>query len=110
MNKNNHETLLHRIDTLFTLSEDFQKHAYLLPELLVKTIRDTHRFANNGISHLSSSEILKVLSIDSTDEENTFLNNIENSLRKSKDYQEFCDNYSKDILLSITKKIQTHLK
>lgn len=104
-----HETLLHRLDTLFMLAEDFSKHSTLLPELLVKTIRDTHRFTNQGISHLSSEEIVNLLNIQCSDQEKNLLIQIEHSLRKSKDYQELCDSYSKDLLLSIAHKLHKYL-
>lgn len=107
--KHIYETLLHRISTLFALAENFRSHRNLLPELLIKTIRDTHRSINKGISYLSSEKIVELLKIDCSNEEKNLLNKIEHSLRKSKDYQELCENYSQDLLLSITTKLKSYL-
>ncbi|MGL5956706.1 MAG: hypothetical protein ACRC0X_08975 [Brevinema sp.] len=107
--KNFLNTLIHRTETLLLLSEDFSNHAFLLPEILVKTVRDTHRFINGGISHLSGMEILRILPFECSEEEYLLLQKIEHSLRKSKDYQILCANYSKEILISITKKLHQYL-
>lgn len=104
-----HQNLLHRIDTLLTLSQDFSKHAYLLPELLIKTLKDSHRLLNNGISHLNGIEIVDVLNISCSSQEKDLLTNIEHSLRKAIDYQTLSQEYDKDILLAITLKIQNYL-
>ena len=103
------ETSAHRINMLLKLSEDFKAHSYLLPEILAKTIRDLHRFNNKNLAYHSSVEIMSLLNIDCTEEEKELLTRIENSLRKMNDYQELSLSYSKEILLSITLKLQNYI-
>ena len=104
-----YETSFHRIETLLKLSEDFTTHAFLLPELLAKTIRDLHRFNNNNLSYHSSVEIMDILNITCTEEEKELLNNIENALRKINEYQALTHSLPKDIFLSIVLKLQNYM-
>ncbi|MGL4677633.1 MAG: hypothetical protein ACRCWI_08230 [Brevinema sp.] len=103
------DTLLHRVETILTLAEDFSKHAFLLPEILIKSIQDTYRFINKGISHLNCIEILSKLPLECSQEELLLLQQIEHALRKSNDYNTLCSNYSKETLISITKKLYKYL-
>ena len=103
-----HQNILHRLETIISLSDDFPKHAYLLPEILSKTIRDLYRLTNDGLSHLGGGEIIELLAIPATEEEKTLLHTIEQSLRKITEYQELSQSYSRDCLLSLTIKIQDY--
>ncbi len=107
MNDNIKETLLHRLDTVFKLSEDFEKHRSLLPEIIIKTLRDADRYKHGGISHSSGAEIAERLNFDA--DEVHLISRIENSLRKSKDYNELCGDYSLDTLLSIVQKLHVYM-
>ena len=103
------ETSTHRIDMLLKLSENFEAHSYLLPEILAKTIRDIHRFNNDNLAYYSSVEIMDLLNIDCSEEEKELLTRIENALRKMNDYTEISQSYSKELLLSITLKLQNYI-
>ncbi|MGL4394863.1 MAG: hypothetical protein ACRCS8_06545 [Brevinema sp.] len=103
------ETLKNRIATIFDLYQDIDKHAYLVPEILCQTIRDTHRYLHEGVSHFSNIQILEELQIPCSEEEIELLKQIESSLRKAKDYAELIENYDKNMLLNIVKKFSEKL-
>lgn len=104
-----HETLIHRISTVLILSEDFTKHSFLSLEILIKTLRDTHRFQYGNTSHLSGKDILDILDIPCTQEEKDLVHSIEHSLRKTKDYTTLCQSCPHDVFLSITHKLKQYI-
>ncbi|MGL4562130.1 MAG: hypothetical protein ACRCV0_07595 [Brevinema sp.] len=110
-NKHNiFDTLTNRIKTIYCLYDDIEAHSYLVPEMIAKTIRDTHRYMHNGVSHQSIPDIMSELGIQCSAEENMLLKDIEISLRKSKDYSTFVEHYDREILLSIIKRFDKTLQ
>lgn len=103
------DTLQNRINTIKTLYQNIEKHAYLVPELFIKTIRDTHRYLHDGISYSNAIEIIEELGIVCSAEELTLLTDLETSLRKAKDYQELSERYNREMLFQIVKKFDIKL-
>lgn len=104
-----HQALIHRMHIFMELYQDFELNIYLLPEILIKTIRNTYQFTTHTHAYLSSIDIMNVLNISCTPEELDLLKNMENSLRKAKDYQECCIQINPHILLSLAQKLQSKI-
>ncbi|MGL4388771.1 MAG: hypothetical protein ACRCTJ_05210 [Brevinema sp.] len=103
------ETLKNRISTIYDLYQHIDSHIYLVPELFCQTIRDTHRYLHQGISHISSPMIMEELGISCSEEESKLLQNIESSLRKAKDYTELVKAYDQKMLLTIINRFNDKL-